>query len=70
MKVGYSRKLSLIKYGGNQYETADVWAEAEDMTFEEIKKEVDKDCEQVIQELQKDRETFEEAQKSQPPFIK
>ena len=65
---GFSRKINLKNYGGEQFETIDIWVEDE-RSLEEIKKEVDDFAKKVIKGITKDTTDFKkEAVKEEEPI--
>lgn len=80
IKRSYSRKLSLSNYGGNQYETVDLYcersievpkSEAQETSLELFlmcKKEVEKEAEQIVKEIT--NEVEEVAEKESKKKIK
>jgi|TARA_Y100000310_G_scaffold340218_1_gene435252 hypothetical protein len=64
--VSVSRKISLQKLGGRQYEMKEYYAEAE--TFDEAEKMIEDQIIKYIAYIPEEATKFEEAMKKQQPF--
>jgi len=68
MTKGIKRKIQLDNYGGNKYESADFWIEGEQMSFDELDKELNEHIISYIQRIPGQKSLFNKAVEDQEPF--
>ena len=68
MTIGISRKIQLERFGGQRYETMEVWLESETLNATQLAKELDQMIADYITTLPNRETLFTKAKEGQPPF--